>query len=161
MTTASNPAREGSIESTRARLHVHIPPDARHARTVRDALLAFGTLHAVAQLDLEAMLFAVGEALANAIEHGSPQGEIVITVEIDPHLISARVADHGRGFAGAPSGLAPLPDGLVERGRGIPIMQRCADLCEVESTPGDGTIVTLGRFRRDSAATHQEHLVTS
>jgi serine/threonine-protein kinase RsbW len=127
---------------------VHIPPDARHARTVRDALVAFGSLHAVAELDLEALIFAVGEALANAIEHGEPDGEIDVTVEVDAHIISARVADRGRGFRNTVGGYTPLPDGLSERGRGIPIMQRCMDMCEVESRPGGGTTVKLGRFRR-------------
>jgi len=141
----------------RPTLHVHIPPDARHARTVRDALLAFGSLHAVAELDLEALIFAVGEALANAIEHGCPQGgEIDVTVELDSHLISARIADRGRGFRDTPSGYMPLPDGLSERGRGLPIMQRCMDLCKVESMPGGGTIVTLGRFRRGMSANQEQ-----
>lgn len=142
-------------------LSIRIPPDGRHARTVRDALIAFSSMHGVVETDQEAMLFAVGEALANAIEHGGPSADIKVTIEIDTALISARVVDEGRGFGDAPSGVAPLPATYAERGRGIPIMQRCVDLCEVESTPGRGTVVTLGRFRRKTAPANQEQAVRS
>lgn len=142
-------------------LHVRIPPDARHARTVRDALIAFSSLHNVNESDVEALLFAVGEALANAIEHGAPANDIDVHVEIDHDLISARVADQGLGFSKAPSALTPLPDGLSERGRGIPIMQRCADHFEVESLPGEGTIVTLVRYRRERRPAGQEQSAVS
>jgi stage II sporulation protein AB (anti-sigma F factor) len=128
-------------------LHVRIPPDARHARTVRDALIAFSSLHGVADADLEAMLFAVGEALANAIEHGEPESDIDVAVEIEPEAIRAKITDRGAGLAVAPPGLAPLPEGLAERGRGIPIMQRFTDRFDVLSAPGEGTTVTLLRFR--------------
>ncbi len=121
--------------------------------------MAFASLHGVVEADREAMLFAVGEAIANAIEHGAPDADIKVTIEIDKQLISARVVDEGRGFGGAPAGMAPLPATYAERGRGIPIMQRCVDLCEVKSSPGRGTVVTLGRFRRDNAAVNQEHAV--
>lgn len=142
-------------------LTIRIPPNGRHARTVRDALIAFASLHGVTDADQEAMLFAVGEALANAIEHGAPAGDIKVTIEIEKHLISARIADEGRGFRDVPVGFAPLPETYAERGRGIPIMQRCVDVCEVSSAPGSGTIVTLGRFRRDRASTNQEQAATS
>ena len=102
------------------------------------------------------MLFAVGEALANAIEHGAPTGDIKVTVEIDSQLISACVADEGRGFPDAPRGYRSLPDAYAVRGRGIPIMQRSVDLCDVKSAPGSGTVVTLGRYRRAPAPANQE-----
>jgi anti-sigma regulatory factor (Ser/Thr protein kinase) len=142
-------------------LAIRIPPDGRHARTVRDALVAFASLHGVTEADQEAMLFAVGEALANAIEHGAPAGDITVTIEIDKHLISARIVDQGRGFGDAPVGYTPLPETYAERGRGIPIMQRSVDLCEVRSAPGNGTVVTLGRFRRDPGPANQERAASS
>ena len=135
-------------------LHVRIPPDARHARTVRDALIAFSSLHSIDPRDVEALLFAIGEALANAIEHGAPEIDIDVTVEIEQAAIYARVVDRGKGLLALPEPIAPLPDGLTERGRGIPIMQRCVDLVEVSSTPGEGTAVSLTRYRRSH--TNQE-----
>lgn len=135
-------------------LHVRIPPDPRHARTVRDALMAFSSLHGIDERDLEALIFAVGEALANAIEHGAPETDIEVTVEIEQAAIYARVIDRGNGLLAFPDRIAPLPDGLTERGRGIPIMQRCVDRVEVTSTPGEGTAVSLMRYRRTPP--HQE-----
>ena len=137
-------------------LHVQIPPDPQYARTVRGALAAFAALHGVVELDQAAVVLAVGEALANAIEHAAAEGDIKVTVEIDRHFISARIVDSGRGFDETPMAMQPLPDDYEEGGRGIPIMQRCVDQCNVESSPGLGTIVTLRRFRRDAAPTDQE-----
>jgi hypothetical protein len=37
-----------------------------------------------------------------------------------------------------------LPAAYAERGRGLPIMQRFAEICSVRSAPGEGTRVTLG-----------------
>ncbi|HUN29891.1 MAG TPA: ATP-binding protein [Alphaproteobacteria bacterium] len=142
-------------------LHIQIPPDPQYARTVRGALAAFASLHGVVEPDLAALVLAVGEALANAIEHAAPQGDIKVTVEIDPHLISARVVDSGRGLEERPSVMQPLPDDDQEGGRGIPIMQRCVDLCDVESRPGLGTTVSLGRFRRDASPGDQERTAIS
>ncbi|MGC2130570.1 MAG: ATP-binding protein [Candidatus Aquilonibacter sp.] len=142
-------------------LHVQIPPDPQYARTVRGALAAFASLHGVVELDQAAVVLAVGEALANAIEHAAAQGDIKVTVEIDQHFISARIVDSGRGFDETPLDLQPLPDDYEEGGRGIPIMQRCVDQCYVESSPGLGTIVTLRRFRRDAGPTDQERAAFS
>jgi anti-sigma regulatory factor (Ser/Thr protein kinase) len=159
MMTQFNP---GTHHPGKPSLHVRIPPDGRHARTVRDALIAFSSLHGVGEGDLEALLFSVGEALANAIEHGAPSEDIDVMVEIDHDVISARVADYGMGFAKSPPAVAPLPTGLTERGRGIPIMQRCADRFEVESMPGSGTVVTLVRYRRRRSGEElQEHHTAS
>jgi anti-sigma regulatory factor (Ser/Thr protein kinase) len=139
-------------------LRVRIPPDPRHAHTVRGAYNAFVSLHGVTDADRDALLFGVGEALANAIEHGTSDGDIEVTVEIEPDRISARIADPGHGFSCIPSHNTPLPDPFAERGRGIPIMQRLVDRCEVECVPGDGTVVTLGRFRRDASPPNQERV---
>jgi anti-sigma regulatory factor (Ser/Thr protein kinase) len=142
-------------------LAIRIPPDGRHARTVRDALVAFASLHGVTTADQEAMLFAVGEALANAIEHGAPTGDIKVTIEIGKQLISACVVDDGRGFRNPPLGYQPLPEAYAIRGRGIPIMQRIVDMCEVRSAPGSGTVVTLGRYRSGPPSANQEQPVRS
>ncbi|MGD0968414.1 MAG: ATP-binding protein [Candidatus Aquilonibacter sp.] len=142
-------------------LRIRIPSDPRHAQTVRGAYNAFVSLHGVTDDDRDALLFGVGEALANAIEHGTADGDIEVTVEIEPDRISARITDPGRGFGTVPSCFTPLPEPLAERGRGIPIMQRLVDRCDVESIPGDGTVVKLGRFRRDAAVPDQERLTRS
>ena len=133
---------------TKRTLHLRIPPDPIFARTVRDAIIGFGSLHGIDQTDLEALLFAVGEALANAIEHSGAGDDIEIQVEVDDASVLATVIDQGQGLAAEPQLPAALPEGLAERGRGIPIMQRCTDFFNVKSTPGRGTAITLGRWRK-------------
>ncbi len=130
-------------------IRLRIPPDPRYARTVRDALVGFGSLNGVGETDLEALLFAVGEALANAIEHSMTMDDIEVRAEVDVRRITATVIDRGTGMPMIPESRAPLPDALAERGRGIPIMQRCADVFEMARLPDGGTAVTLGRVRRE------------
>jgi stage II sporulation protein AB (anti-sigma F factor) len=126
------------------------------ARTVRDAIVGFGLLNGIAQVDLESLLFAVGEALANAIEHSESGQDIEVFAELDDDQVKATVVDHGRGLAVIPQAPVPLPDGLTERGRGIPIMQRCTDFFKVKSAPGQGTAITLGRRRSKYENTERE-----
>ncbi len=128
-------------------LHLTIPPDAIYARTVRDAFLGFGNLHGIANGDVESLLFAVGEALANAIEHSATDLDIEIFAEVDDERIVATVVDYGQGLGSVPPQRMPLPETLGERGRGIPIMQCCSDFMNVKSTPGHGTAITMGRWR--------------
>ena len=134
------------------RLHLQIPPDPRYARTVRDALLGFASLHGIARDDLDALVFAIGEALANAIEHARSRRDLEIVASIEDDHILASVIDFGCGLPATPVEAQPLPNLFAERGRGIPIMQRCSDFFSVESRPGAGTVVTLGRYRRDRAS---------
>ena len=133
-------------------LHLRLPPLPRSARTGRDALAALAAFHDVASVDVEGLMFALGEALANAIEHAGGDAEIEVSLTIDERTIVATVRDRGRGFADTPKDVQPFPAPNAEGGRGFPIMQRCTDFFEVRSFPGDGTVVTLGRRRRDSFA---------
>jgi serine/threonine-protein kinase RsbW len=130
-------------------LHLRLPPLPRSARTGRDALAALAAFHDVSSIDVEGLTFALGEALANAIEHAASDSEIEVSLTIDARSIIATVRDRGRGFSDTPSERLPFPELNAEGGRGFPIMQRCTDFFEVHSLPGDGTVVTLGRLRRD------------
>jgi len=141
-----DPSRKRAAHGTQSTLHLQVPSDARYSRTVREAIVGFAHLHRVTDDDLESLLFAVGEALANAIEHARSQDDIEVLCEIDREQIVATVIDRGAGYERVPEGLVPLPDGLCERGRGVAIMQRCTDFFAV--LPLDrGTAVRLGRFR--------------
>ena len=135
--------------ASKPNIRLQIPPDPRYARTVRDAIIGFASLHGVNTDDLESLLFAVGEALANAIEHARSAGDIEVVAEVDTHTITARISDSGSGLTQVPPARMPLPDAMSEGGRGIPIMQRCADVFDIRSRPGGGTVVTLGRMLRN------------
>jgi anti-sigma regulatory factor (Ser/Thr protein kinase) len=127
-------------------LNLKLPaePDASH--TARDAVANFASQEGVAGDDLEPFLTALGEALANAVEHGRPTAKpIALQVRIGLGRISATVRDYGRGFAIDPKTGTTLPPPTSERGRGIPIIRRCSDVFTVKSAPGKGTAVTFGR----------------
>ncbi len=127
---------------------LRIPPQPRYVRSARGALHAFGTYHHVAPPDLENLTFALGEALANAIEHAQTQSDIAVGFQIDDSALVATVSDQGRGLPAAPPVAAEMPRDLTETGRGFAIIQRCTDFFDVRSAPGEGTVITMGRYRR-------------
>ena len=130
-------------------LRLQIPPVARYARSARAALSAFANHHNVSPADLEALMFALGEALANAIERSGSREDIAIAFTIDDETIVATVSDRGFGLAELPPDDVPMPEDFSERGRGFAIMQRCTDFFHASSVPGTGTVITLGRYRRN------------
>ncbi len=128
-----------------AQLRLSVPPDPRLGAYVRQELLTFAEANGIGDADLTDFMTAVGEALANAIEHAHSIEPIEVTAWLLDDRLFAAVRDHGVGFPVNDRSLAKaLPDAFAERGRGLPIMQRCADLCSVRSIPGEGTRVTLG-----------------
>jgi len=134
-------------------LHLSVPPLPRYARSARTALSDFARDHHVASLDIENLTFALGEALANAIEHAKCRRDIDVALTVDDERIVATVADKGCGFENPPHGDVPFPADAQQEGRGFAIMQRCTDFFDVRSTPGEGTIVTMGRYRSERSGT--------
>jgi anti-sigma regulatory factor (Ser/Thr protein kinase) len=120
--------------------------------------LSFAGDHEINDRELEEFIFAVGEALANAIEHSRTSDVIEVHCQIEDDKILATIIDSGAGFASDPAPNVSLPDALTERGRGLPIMRRCTDIFAVHSVPGRGTAVVLGRYlhRKAHASAHQE-----
>jgi anti-sigma regulatory factor (Ser/Thr protein kinase) len=142
-------------------LKVCIPPSARFGCSVRQDVITFANQHSIAREDLEEFVFAIGEALANAIEHSRSNDVIEVRCQIEDDKILATIIDSGAGFETDPSPHVALPDALTERGRGLPIMQRCTDIFAVHSVPGKGTAVVLGRYLRQSARPPEENPVAS
>lgn len=136
---------DGAAERT---LQVRIPPNARFGRNVRHEVLSFADRFKIAQEDLDDFIFAVGEALANAIEHSRSTGSIEVRCQVEDDKIVATILDSGAGFQNDPLPAVALPPVLSERGRGLPIMRRCTDIFAVHSVPGRGTAVVLGRYLR-------------
>jgi len=97
--------------------------------------------------DLREFITAIGEALANAIEHAKATDPIEISAcLVDDDIVMATVVDTGIGFSPGDIGERALPPTLSERGRGLPIMKSYVDLFTVRSEPGRGTAVILGRY---------------
>ncbi|GAC1652496.1 MAG: anti-sigma F factor [Vulcanimicrobiaceae bacterium] len=129
-------------------LKVRIPPSARYGKKVRDEVITFANQHDISRAELDEFIFAIGEALANAIEHSKTEDVIEVRCQIEGNKIIATVIDSGQGFEAQPLPGVDLPDEFSERGRGLPIMQKFTDIFAVRSIPGKGTAVVLGRYLR-------------
>ncbi|AWB45062.1 anti-sigma F factor [Paenibacillus sp. CAA11] len=91
----------------------------------------------------------VSEAVTNSIIHGydsDPQGEIIISAEIEGDVISLTIEDHGNGIEDLELAKQPLytskPE-LERSGMGFTIMENFMDEFEVVSELGKGTAVRM------------------
>lgn len=88
---------------------------------------------------------AVGEALANAVRHGSPNGvsDIVeVRVAAYPDHVDVSVCDCGHGF----NGEAPQHDDVyASSGRGVLFMRALMDVVEFSRGTRGGTLVRLAK----------------
>jgi anti-sigma regulatory factor (Ser/Thr protein kinase) len=130
-------------------LRLSIQPLPRYAGTARRAFSRFAGFRQLGPAEAENLLFAVGEAIANAIQHARTGEAIEVLASDEGDAVIVRITDRGRGFAAPADSLTALPSVLAEHGRGFAIMQRCTDFFDVVSEPGSGTVVTLGRYRRE------------
>jgi anti-sigma regulatory factor (Ser/Thr protein kinase) len=135
-----------------------VPPDARLGGYVRQEVIAFAETQGIDEPDVTDFVGAIGEALANAIEHAHTEEPIEISAWLlGEDRLFASVSDHGVGFSPVSCEQTnALPDAYAERGRGLPIMRRCSDVFSVRSGPGQGTRVTLGRYVRRAAGRHPQ-----
>jgi anti-sigma regulatory factor (Ser/Thr protein kinase) len=124
-----------------------IPTDAAYARSFNEHSLHDArtfvrmTGHALGLPEERTvdLIFAAGEAIANAVEHGGGNGIVRLwrdSREIVCEVVSAQgtVADPMRGYL--------LPSSSGERGRGIWIMRQLCDWVELRSEQ-EGTIARL------------------
>jgi anti-sigma regulatory factor (Ser/Thr protein kinase) len=115
------PARTSSLESAR--------------RFAEDAAQA----HGFDEDECFDFVFAVNEAVTNAIRHGAPDehGHIHLRIASDAANLTFTVRDHGTFHVpGRTSGAA------AEGGRGLAFIATLADELRVQATP-DGTVIAL------------------
>ncbi len=92
----------------------------------------------------EDLVLAAGELLTNAIEHGSPAGElnqVTLAIEAGQGALRLVVTDEGPGFD---AGAVPEPDPLGEHGRGVHLVRQLVDVAQWDDE-GFGTraVVTM------------------
>lgn len=119
------PARSSSLSGMRA-----------------DVCEMLGPLNIAEQTEFDIRV-AVGEALSNAIRHGSPGGEgdvVSIVVTAHPDRVVLVVSDGGAGFDGQ---LARDGDPYASSGRGVMFMRALMDHVDFVRLPEGGTAVTL------------------
>lgn len=125
-------------------LNIKIPADPKCSRIVRERIAAYASKQGLSMEAVREFVTAIGEAVANAIEHSRAEAiEVTCWVDADDDLV-ATIADSGLGFSG-PGESVPLPPPHAERGRGLPLMRRYTDIFSIETEPGRGTRVLLGR----------------
>lgn len=90
---------------------------------------------------------ATGEALANAVRHGSPAGvrdEITVEVAAYQDRVEIMVSDRGCGFDGC---TVVSKDVFAPSGRGVLFMRALMDRVEFAEHAGGGTSVRLAKRR--------------
>jgi anti-sigma regulatory factor (Ser/Thr protein kinase) len=88
--------------------------------------------------DVGELVIAVNEAVANAVEHGTPSGFVSVRTKLEQDSLSIRVADSGRWKEPR---LLPDTEG---RGRGLTIMRALVEDVAIQSSDR-GTTVTMRR----------------
>ena len=93
---------------------------------------------------------AVSEAVTNCVVHGYPDemGEILLECEITDRVLHIKIRDFGVGISNLDQVLEPFYTSkpLEERaGMGFTIMRTFMDSFEVNSSPSNGTTVTMSK----------------
>lgn len=91
---------------------------------------------------------AVSEAVTNAVIHGYGNGEgtIYIESEIEGKELTVSIKDVGKGILDVEKAMEPMftTDTTGERsGMGFSFMEAFMDQVQVQSKPGEGTVVTM------------------
>jgi anti-sigma regulatory factor (Ser/Thr protein kinase) len=142
-----------TVDTSEAVLDFRVAPQPHASRIVRDRVSKFALENGVGEDDLAHFLIALGEALANAIEHACADAPVEIELRIGHDRILATVQDSGIGFpADVAIAQAHFPESDSERGRGLPIMRSCCEIFALKTEPGKGTAVVLGRYLKTPKA---------
>ncbi|PAP77335.1 hypothetical protein BSZ37_13270 [Rubrivirga marina] len=87
-----------------------------------------------AEHDVTRVALAIGEAVANAVEHGGGD-EVLVEFDADARRLAVRVADGGPGLAPERLDRAALPDDPAATcGRGLFILQHVTDDVDVDAS---------------------------
>jgi anti-sigma regulatory factor (Ser/Thr protein kinase) len=121
------PLSRRSDKGVSQRLKFAVSNTPANAMWARRQILSFVATIGVDQPSLTDLEIAVGEALANACEHGHrPRSMIRIEVRQTDAEIEFSIADGGPGFTPAPHPLG-RPDALSPRGFGLYLLQSVTD----------------------------------
>jgi anti-sigma regulatory factor (Ser/Thr protein kinase) len=116
------------------------------APIVRSFLHRFCDEYALTSAQRFSLITAVGEAVANAVEHayrGEPAGDLVMRTEVDNDTVNIEIEDHGRW--------RPFMR-RDERGRGIVLMHELMDHVRITSAQNKTVIrLIMNRIDAESA----------
>lgn len=113
----------------------------------RRRIVAFAEICGMGGTRLFELHVAAGEALANALRHGSPRGaddDITVRFFCYADEVAVEIGDHGTGMDAAPI-CAPEPTQVA--GRGIHFMRTMSDDMLVACGPGGTRVLLVKRLR--------------
>ena len=133
--------------------HVFSFPAARHELpNARRHVVALAEICGLEGAPLFELTVAVGEALANAVVHGSPRGEqddVEVHFYCYERAVGVEVADHGRGLDSTP---IRAPAVTASAGRGIHFMRALTDDLLLNADELGTRVLLLKRLPVRSAA---------
>lgn len=128
------------------RFQMNFPAEPARLARVRQALADWASQSGLAAADTEALVLAVNEAVANAIEHAylEAPGEVSVSAAVHADgCVVVTVSDRGRW--------RPPPADPGWRGRGLPLIERLSQLARVRANE-TGTTVQMWWRRRQAAS---------
>lgn len=98
--------------------------------------------------EIEDLKAAVSEAVTNCVIHAYEDkvGTIRMSGSINGRMLTLKIEDKGKGIADIPRAMAPFYTSKPQEersGMGFTFMQSFVNEVKVESSPGQGTVVTL------------------
>jgi serine/threonine-protein kinase RsbW len=124
-------------------VELSIPASSRYLLLPRLSLAGIAPVAQLGEETLADLKLAVTEACANAVKHAYPDavdGEVRIRVQLSSDALTVEVADNGRGIQGDDIE-AWDAEQMREEGMGLAIIRAVVDELEIDSTPGQGTVV--------------------
>ena len=121
-------------------MHELLPARLESVAVARGAVRRFA---ADLEVDVDGLVLAVSEAVANVVAHAyveDSHGVVELSAAASPLEVTVTVRDHGAGLSG---------ESRSGAGYGLLIIRRLAQHVELADTP-DGVAVTMG-FRRGGA----------
>ena len=100
--------------------------------------------------------------LENAVFHAWGMTHLELEVRLEEQLARFTVRDDGCGIRDVEAAMQPFystGDGSERSGMGFCVMQTFMDAVEVDSTPGEGTTVTLRKYILGEAGLHRERML--
>ena len=142
---------ESNAEMMCETMQLRIESDKQNISFVRVVVAAFFSRLDPTVEELEDVKTAVSEAVTNAVIHGyrDKPGIVEIQCTITGRETSTVIQDWGIGIADVPKAMEPLYTGrpdLERSGMGFSFMEAFMDTVTVESAPGKGTKVILGKL---------------
>ncbi len=130
---------------------VQFPSDSKYESLARIIVSSFLLPYDPTCDELSDVKTVVSEAVSNAIIHGYEHepGIVELRLAIEAGILTLTIKDNGQGIDDIEQVKEPLYTTKPEcerSGMGFTIMDQFMDRCQIQSSPGKGTVVTLEKI---------------